>query len=71
MRLSAYSGLLYVWNRPGDFAFLIGEKTIAEVDPKFLTQLHGWIQGKADMPPVTPPIGLFRSLVWAKRAGLI
>jgi hypothetical protein len=46
-----YPGLLYAWNRPGDFAFLVGETTIAEVDPEFLAQLHGWIQGKAEIPP--------------------
>ena len=54
VRLSAYSGLLYAWNRP-DFAFLTGEKTISEVDSKFLLQLHAWIQGEAEMPPTTPP----------------
>jgi HEAT repeat protein len=71
VRLSAYSGLLYAWNRPDDFAFLTGEKTISEVDPEFMTQLHAWIEGKAGMPPATPPRGLLRSLIRACRADLI
>jgi len=71
VRLSAYSGLLYAWNRPDDFAFLMGEKTISEVDPEFVAQLHAWTQDEAEMPPVIPPRGLFRSLFQAWRASLI
>jgi hypothetical protein len=71
VRRSAYSGLIYAWNRPGEFAFLTGEKAISEVDREFLTQLHDWIQGKAEMPPPTPPRGLLRSLIRAWRAGLL
>lgn len=71
VRLSAYSGLLYAWNMPDDFLFLVGEKTISEVDPEFLTELQAWIQGKAEMPLVTPPRGVLRSLIHSWRAGLI
>ena len=71
VRLSAYSGLLYAWNRPDKFAFLIGENTISEVDREFLIHLYAWIQGKTEMPPVTPSRGLLRSLLNAWRNGLI
>ena len=71
VRLSAYSGLLYAWNRPDSFAFLLGEKKISEVDSDFLTQLQRWIQGEAAMPTITPKRGVIRSLIHAIRGGLI
>jgi len=69
VRLSAYSGLLYAWNRADSLAFLIGDKAISDVDREFLNQLHAWTQGQGEMPHVTPPRGLFHSLFQALKTG--
>lgn len=71
VRSSAYSGLLYAWNRDEAFAFLLGDKAISEVDREFIMKLHGWVQGKMEMPPVNPSGGVLRSLFHAVRADLI
>ena len=71
VRLSAYSGLLYAWSRADAFAFLIGEKAISDVDRTFISQLQAWIQQQGEMPQVTRPRGIARSLFHAWRTGFL
>jgi len=70
VRLSAYSSLLYAWNKADVFAFLIGEKAISEVDRNFTSQLQAWIQQQGEMPQVTRPKGIFHSLSHEWRTAL-
>ena len=67
VRLSAYSGLLYAWNRPDDFGFLTVDKTLADVDRDFVAKLHAWTCNEREMPPVTPRRGILSSLFHAWR----
>jgi hypothetical protein len=63
----SYSGLLYAWNRPDDFAVGINARPISEVDQDFVDQLKKWTRNEGEMPPITPRKGILASLFNAWR----
>jgi hypothetical protein len=71
VRLSAYSGLLYAWNRPDAFVAAITNRPKSSIDRDFVEQLHLWIRNEQQMPLVTPPEGIFKSLIHAWQSGLL
>ena len=68
VRLSAYSGLLFAWNRSESSAFLLSGRSLSEKDQEFLTDIHAWIEGQGEMPHIIPPKGIVRSILhWLVR----